>query len=333
MDPKNFITQKWSIACFSHRMNMSISPLPGCSYDEELDPEKLEDIEISLYGMIHHTPQDTFNKETVESSPASPLLPQPSTSSVQYVEPLPASKFVVEKLTVIRNHSTPKPTSRPSSRITDCEDSKYEDINKNFQKKTQPQVSRLEEQNLSSDEDCVIILDKQPEKKDHRTWSDSSSSSLDSDSELEILDHPVSRMKLNVSGCSTSDEIERVLNGLETHRNWRKFVCSKWTEDMVDFYDRQKPMEDLELLQSSLPSQSRFWRLDDADVSGVSRKKNRYFDRNGHNQRCANCQQRDHLTRHCPDPPKQISCHYCGVRGHSHYRCPTKICLGVHNVI
>ena len=347
----------------------------------DVDEEDLEDIEISLYGLLHHSANYTLDSHgsspvTSTSPSPQPLADQPespecrspksdrasSTDTKKGEEPSQCQsqnitnrgsgsipglgrktspctatiqrmshqkvlrKNIFKEYLVIEQETSKAKQKCPLktlTKITDCEDSKYEDIRKSTRNNT-TLLPDNNEDSSSSDDDSIVILDtNQPQPTEE---------SESSDSEVEIIEDfvvdPESRIKLNVSGSHLGDA-EEMINGIPVNPEWRKYVCSKWTQEMVDYYDQRKPIIDLDEIQKKLPRSARLWQLDDSDRYGVNNHRNRYFGRSNNRERCTNCQQRDHSVRHCPDPIKQKCCHMCGITGHTHYRCPQKVCLNV----
>ena len=238
------------------------------------------------------------------------------------------------------NPSRRNPTEN-LKKITDCEDSKYEAISKrpssSLIKPEHLNLSSQSSNNFSDSDSSVVVLDSSCSSSQSlnagKYPSDSSDADSDSDSDVHVIEDceivADSRMQLNVSGRDV-ESVHQVLAGVAVVPEWRNYTCKKWTEGMVDYYDRLEPSRDLDQLQRLLPSDRKLWRLDDVDRYGLQEShRGRYFGRNSH-QPCHNCKQRDHLARNCPDPPKKICCHCCGAYGHTHFRCPNKVCLGVN---
>lgn len=224
--------------------------------------------------------------------------------------------------------------------LSDEEDSKYASINK----ATTLRTKRKEQKELppvcilsDSDDTSVIVLENRPTPK-KVFYSDSSSDS--SDDEVQVLNSSVASLgtvdfRLNISDQSNMNiALTTSLSSSLSQSYWKKYSSTKWTPEMIEFYDQAGRDVDMQAIQKSLPKNAN-WSVVDADRfgDGGSRgQRNRYFG-NASKTRCANCSQWDHDARHCKEPKKIKSCKVCGMPGHRTFDCPRKLCLGVSNIL
>ena len=370
----------------------------------EVDDETLEDIEISLYGMLHHAANEEIFLSTseptdnpIESSTIptilleakdikeftelprngceSPLYPSNPTNTKSYEEsalipssPSPKSttnrrKAPFSAVNLERNRvgTSKSPQKRPSSgkcnsfseyvviehcadssssrsrqkpsktpeiiEISDDEDSKYRSISKIASKKVLSKNSSSEvcEVDDSSDTDSSIVVMNATQ----------SSSDSESESEPEVIESSTNgnSLKLNIRGYIEPESTSQISNSEGNHQNmsshWQKYSCHKWTQEMIEFYDKHGEDQDLEMIAASLPRNAR-WFVDNSDRFGDlhSLRKNRYFATKSR-MRCMNCNQWDHVARECTEPKKITCCQVCGDPGHTPFQCPKKVCFGV----
>jgi len=361
---------------------------PDIPFDE-LDAEDLEDIEVSLYGMLHHAPSDeTFNSTqldvTDDNKDQNSVRLQTAVTSDTTPPSEPANKHLTHKTLTKQlkkaskspkkdsKHLKNRPTSITGPRknpyseyliveksdhsrrvsevitLSDEEDSRYQSIAKSSttfssKKRVISPLANLPTPDESDSDDSIVILDENEPTKfttlkpqiEHLVSqsSDSSSSSSSEDSEVELVDSSdsssaidTSGIQLNVSGTSASSNLADIVrNGSQTF-NWKSYSSSKWTPEMIEFYNRGGDGEDLDAVYQSLPRNVK-WTVDAEDLYGG--QKNRYFGGKRSRIRCANCNQWDHVTRDCRMPKKEAGCNICGLPGHRSFGCPSKCCLGV----
>jgi len=341
----------------------------------EVDDETLEDIEISLYGMLHHTDEGSFpshNQSPVnlnQSSDSPGALKEvgdvgdfvvpaatSTTSTISGYGNLrhsssperkkvevsrtnsngpptrkcnPFGEYIVIEHCTGTNSSNSCPTTSKKSEVIelsdDDEDSKYRSITKNVNKRVLPKKSArvVCEVEDSSDSDGSVMLVNKP------YFSDS-----DSESELEVIESTVNddSFKLNISGCIEPESRSKFPDSDGNHPTvssvWQNYSCEKWTQEMIEFYDKDGENRDLEKIAASLPRNVN-WFVDRSDRFGdlPSLRKNRYFA--GKTRiRCLNCNHWDHVARNCREPKKIACCNVCGDPGHSPFQCPKKVCFG-----
>ena len=116
--------------------------------------------------------------------------------------------------------------------------------------------------------------------------------------------------------------------------NWKKYCSTKWTPEMIEFYEERDQGPFLDTILKSNPDNIQ-WYLDEEDrrrkdVPRLSKnfQKNRYFGKIA-KKRCFNCNQWGHEVKSCQDPIKLRACSICGMPGHSCDKCPNQMCLGV----
>ncbi len=158
------------------------------------------------------------------------------------------------------------------------------------------------------------------------------SSTDSSDSEVEVLkpskiNYGKVNIKLNVSQPGIESSLFTSVNPPETALNWEKYSSTKWTPEMIKFYDKDGFDRDLDVILKSIPKNVE-WHLDIEDRRGTDLQRNRYFSKSA-KVRCTNCNQWDHVAKHCTESKKIISCSICGMPGHEQFGCPRKICLCV----
>lgn len=240
----------------------------------------------------------------------------------------PFSEYITIEHSTDASSNSCRKASKTSTIIDisdDDEDSKYKSFSKiaskrNHLKNPTKKVCNSDGSSSESD-DSIMVVD--------------ASNSSDSESEIKVIESSVnnSPLKLNISGTIKPDLRNLVPvtdeNNLAISPQWQKYSCSKWTQEMIDFYDKDGEGRDLEMIAASLPRNAR-WFVDNSDRFGdlPSFRKNRYFTSKSR-IRCLNCNQWDHVARDCREPKKITCCHVCGDPGHTPFQCPNKVCFGV----
>lgn len=161
--------------------------------------------------------------------------------------------------------------------------------------------------------------------------------SSDDSSEDERLSLGSGEVRLNLLGHGSEKSLFSVstLDPMSAFKNCptedRPIRIHKWTDEMYQFYNEVNTTqfrETLDDIMQKIPDDSN-WRVNRTDritmigQNSFRRGKSRYFDKN----RCGNCKQMGHLTRHCPDPKKPLICNMCAARGHLRHACPNASCL------
>ncbi len=133
------------------------------------------------------------------------------------------------------------------------------------------------------------------------------SSTDSSDSEVEVLkpskiNYGKVNIKLNVSQPGIESSLFTSVNPPETALNWEKYSSTKWTPEMIKFYDKDGFDRDLDVILKSIPKNVE-WHLDIEDRRGTDLQRNRYFSKSA-KVRCTNCNQWDHVAKHCTESKK-----------------------------
>ncbi|XP_046451765.1 zinc finger CCHC domain-containing protein 7-like isoform X2 [Daphnia pulex] len=359
-----------------------------CSIDE-LDSEAREDLEVALYGMLHHASNDeehfinsSSNTENTSSLPTvNKASENASPHAVNYSPKLSSkdkSKAVIlasaTPTSVSSNRGSrqsgkkseypkqakiphPKESSNSSKlknpceviTLSDEEDSKYASINKSsklsaIKRGLQASVMRDKGKNFpemslvtsipssveGSESDSSITVLPLPDPPPGPSYLNLDSTDS-SDSDVEVLkpskiNYGKVNIKLNVSQPDIESSLFTSVNPSETALNWEKYSSTKWTPEMIKFYDKDGFDRDLDCILKSFPKNVK-WYLDIEDRRGTDLQRNRYFGKSA-KMRCTNCNQWDHVARYCTEARKIISCSICGMPGHKQFGCPKKICLG-----
>lgn len=236
----------------------------------------------------------------------------------------------VDYKTFNTNISTPQSVASTTtlSEESDSEESSSEESNFD---ESNIDERNFEERNFEdSDSDSSIIL-LNPEPKSCRSFVDSSLDSSDSDIaiispskfEISCVD-----LKLNIIQKDRNNSLELpCVNSTTSNFNWKQYSSTKWTPEMIEFYDKDGVGRDLQGILSSFPKNVK-WYLSEEDRKGKSLQRNRYFGSN-EKERCLNCNQWGHASKCCKEPKKVSGCSVCGLPGHKQYQCPNKVCLGV----
>ena len=290
------------------------------------------------------------SKKQFKLNPKKPLPIQNSDSRKQAsLKRNPYSQFLIIEG---NNTSTPaKKTACEVITLSDEEDSKYASINKsttlkttkftgrglknnvNFQISSPSPVSSslsltLDDEEDGSESDSSIIL-LNPKSETSTPSYDTLSDYSDSDIEVlqsSKLSYTDVNLKLNVSQPDNIDDVTYV-NPTGEKPNWEKYCSTKWTSDMIQFYDKRDQGPSVDTILRSFPKNAK-WYLDNEDRQGSSLQRNRYFGKTA-KMRCMNCNQFDHVTKNCREPKKVPTCNICGMTGHISFGCPNKKCLGV----
>ena len=237
--------------------------------------------------------------------------------------------------------------------LSDEEDSKYASINKSSKlssiKKGFPVRKIFPEMSLgapspsfvegSESDSSITVLplpDPPPGPSCLNLDSSTDSSTDSSDSEVEVSKPPKINygrvnIKLNVSQPDNETKLLTSVNPSGTALNWEKYSSTKWTPEMIKFYDKDGFDRDLDAILKSFPKNVK-WHLDIDDRRGTDLQRNRYFGKSA-KIRCTNCNQWDHVARNCTESRKINGCSICGMPGHKQFGCPKKICLGVSDTI
>ena len=167
-------------------------------------------------------------------------------------------------------------------------------------------------------------------------FSDNFLSSNESDGEGNKLSDADLTLNLSASGRKRERKTLKERVGLHAGKYMSKSATttsdlpSNWTRDMRKFYsevDETYLELDLQQVLARLPTGRECWRIDRADLYGLTglggRRQSRYWT----GRKCNNCQQSGHLASHCPEPPRPVRCHMCGQTGHRETRCPDRSCL------
>ncbi len=312
-----------------------VEPVSSCSTKPNEDGERLnknlKEIK-SLSPKKSHSPSKTISNKNDSKKQLS-------------LKKNPYSQYLV-----IEGNSTPsslKGTSCEVITLSDEEDSKYASINKStFLRSTKSKEGGFKKvsstSHLSSsanstldgsESDSSVVLLDSLNRTSSPSYDTSLLSSDSSDSDIEFLEssrlsYTNVNLKLNVSQTDNIDSsLMACINPSGSQFNWEKYCSTKWTPDMIQFYDKSDKGPDLDAILKSFPKNIK-WYLDDEDRRGSSLQRNRYFGKSA-KMRCTNCNQWDHATKNCREPRKICGCGICGMPGHKSFACPKKVCLGV----
>lgn len=326
---------------------------------ETTSKEKLKSLlNVELIQNSNSSTQKTtkqFSKPAERDKVSSPTKP-PSTRTIELHRQCNIKRNPYSQNLVIEESSTKQ---MKKNIVADCEiitlsdeeDSRYNAVNKSATKRISKMDYKGSTRNLNtfqsspmastisltgdSDSDCsdssIVLLNPKPSSSKYldETTSDSS------DSDIQVLkslktNYDSVNLKLNVnqSDVHSSQMFTPYINTSASNSSWEQYSSAKWTPEMIKFYDKGGCDTDLQKILDSLPKDREKWELIAEDHSGSSLQRNRYFGKSG-KMRCANCNQWDHLAKHCREPRKIFNCNICGMPGHKPFGCPKKICLGV----
>jgi hypothetical protein len=326
--------------------NNSVNDSSELPRSEKSKAVKLESVTPPKNALNQVSKQSTQNsehlKQTKLSCPSKTNTIRNSKISEHKLKKNPYSQYLI--IEDGRNSKNLKKKPCEVITLSDEEDSKYATINKSSKlsviKRGLSVGSALSDKfpevpcayspsvEDSESDNSVTVLDPPPRP----SCLDLFSSTDSSDSEVKILqpsktNYGKVNIKLNIRQPDIESSVMNATNSPETALNWEKYSSTKWTPDMIKFYDKDGFDRDLDVILKSFPKNVK-WHLDIEDRRGPDLQRNRYFGK-GAKIKCTNCNQWDHAAKNCRDPKKVISCSMCGMLGHNQFRCPKKMCLGV----